>query len=151
MSQSLASILLHVIFSTKNRFPFLADPGVRAEMHAYLATVFRSYDSPTLIVGGVANHVHALCALSKNISAAELIKDAKKSSSKWIKSKGGLLTKFHWQNGYGVFSVSESQEERVRRYILNQEQHHRNFTFEDEFRTILRKHNVAFDERYVWD
>ncbi len=151
MSQSLASILLHVIFSTKNRFPFLADPDIRSEMHAFLATVFRTYESPAVMVGGVANHVHTLAALSRNISVAELIKQTKKSSSKWIKTKGGLFTKFHWQNGYGVFSVSQSQEDRVRRYILNQEQHHRRISFEDEFRTILRKHNVEFDERYVWD
>jgi len=151
MSQSLASILLHIVFSTKDRFPFLADLDVRTEMHAYLATVFRSYESPALIVGGVADHVHVLSALSRNLSVAELIKQTKKSSSKWIKSKGGLLTKFHWQNGYAVFSVSESQEGRVHRYIQNQEQHHRRITFEDEFRTILRKHNVEFDERYVWD
>ncbi len=151
MSQSLANILLHIIFSTKNRFPFLATPEVRDEMHSYLATLFRSYDSPALIVGGVTDHVHTLCALSRNIAVAELVKQTKKNSSKWIKSKGGILTKFHWQNGYGAFSVSESQQERVRRYILNQENHHQRISFQDEFRAILQKHKLESNERYVWD
>jgi putative transposase len=151
MSQSLAQILVHIIFSTKSRYKFLSDFEVRHQMHAYLATVFRTYQSPSLEVGGAADHIHALCSLSKTLSVAELIEDVKKASSKWINTKGGLYTKFHWQSGYGAFSVSPSQAAAVRRYIRNQEQHHRRITFEEEFRRILQKHGVEYNERYVWD
>jgi putative transposase len=151
MAQSLAQILLHIVFSTQSRYKFLADYEIRRQMHAYLTTVFRTYRSPSLEVGGPADHIHALCSLSKTLSVAELIEDVKKASSKWIKTKGGLYTKFHWQNGYGAFSVSPSQVAVVRRYIRNQENHHRRITFQEEFRRILRKHGVDYDERYLWD
>ncbi|MGB7622382.1 MAG: transposase [Terriglobia bacterium] len=113
--------------------------------------MFRTYKSPSLEVGGPADHIHALCSLSKTLSVAELIEDVKKTASKWIKTKGGLYMKFHWQSGYGAFSLSPSQVPAVRRYIQNQEQHHRRITFQKEFRRILKKHGVAYDERYVWD
>jgi putative transposase len=151
MAQSLAQILLHIVFSTKARYKFLVDLEIRHQMHAYLATVFRTYKSPSIEVGGAADHIHALCSLSKTLSVADLIEDVKKASSKWIKTKGGLYTKFYWQSGYGAFSVSPSQVATVRRYILNQDQHHRRVTFEEEFRQILNKHGVEYDERYVWD
>jgi putative transposase len=124
MPQSLANVLVHIVFSTKQRYPFLSDKDVRAEMHAYLGGTCNELECPVLIVGGVADHVHIFCALSRNITIAKLVGDVKRGSSKWIKTKGRMLTKFAWQNGYGVFSVGESEVERVRRYIVGQEDHH---------------------------
>jgi REP element-mobilizing transposase RayT len=120
-------------------------------MHAYLGGTLNELDSPVLTVGGPADHVHILCALSKNMAVSEVIGKVKRSSSKWVKTKGRALKKFAWQNGYGVFSVSQSQVERVRSYIHTQEDHHRRKTFQDEFRALLESYHVDFDERYVWD
>ena len=149
MSQSLSKIWTHLIFSTKNRYPFLSNPAIRKDMHAYLASILKAHHCPTLIVGGVADHIHALFVLSKNDSIANIVYELKRSSSKWAKTQG--LQKFHWQSGYGAFSISESHVEKVRAYIASQEQHHRRKTFEDEFREFLKKYNVEYDERYVWD
>jgi REP element-mobilizing transposase RayT len=151
MPQSLANVLVHIVFSTKQRYPFLSDKDVRAEMHAYLGGTCNELECPVSIVGGVADHVHIFCALSRKITIAKLVGDVKRGSSKWIKTKGRMLTKFAWQNGYGVFSVGESEVERVRQYIVGQEDHHRKKTFQDEYRSFLKEYGVDFDERYVWD
>ncbi len=151
MPQSLAKVLVHIVFSTKNRSPFLSDKNVREEMHAYLGGTCNNLDCPVLTVGGVADHVHILCVLSRNLSIAKVVGDIKRGSSKWAKTKGRMLTKFAWQNGYGVFSVGESEVERVRGYIMGQEDHHRKKTFQDEFRSFLKDYGVNYDETYVWD
>jgi putative transposase len=151
MSQSLWRLWTHLIFSTKERFPFLREPQIRTDTHAYLAKVLRSHDCETLIVGGTSDHIHALFDLSRNYSIAEVVKEIKRTSSVWIKNVSRLYRKFHWQNGYGAFSVSQSHLDRVYRYIERQEQHHRRITFQDEFRSFLRKYRIEYDERYVWD
>jgi len=151
LPQSLAKVLVHIVFSTKNRSPFLSDKNVREEMHAYLGGTCNNLDCPVLTVGGVADHVHILCALSRNLSIAKVIGDIKRGSSKWIKTKGRMLTKFAWQNGYGVFSVGQSEVEHVRQYIVDQEDHHRKKTFQDEYRSFLKEYGVNYDERYIWD
>ena len=151
MPQSLSKIWTHLIFSTKEKFPFLSDETVRHDMHAYLASILKANHCPTLLVGGVPDHVHSLFVLSKNHSIASIVWQIKRSSSKWVKSQGPDLSKFHWQEGYGAFSVSQSDVERVQRYIANQETHHRRKTFKDEFRGFLKKYEVEYDERYVWD
>ena len=122
-----------------------------AIMHSYLAKILKANNCPTLLVGGVSDHVHSLFVLSKNHSIASIVWAIKRSSSKWVKGQGPSLRKFHWQEGYGAFSVSQSDVELVQRYILNQETHHRKKTFQDEFRVFLKKYEVDFDERYVWD
>lgn len=142
---------MHIVFSTKSRFPFLNTPDLRNEMHAYLGGTLKDLGCPVLIVGGPADHVHIFCVLSKNKPVSEVIGKVKRSSSKWVKTKGPALKKFVWQNGYGVFSVSQSHIERVRNYIQRQEDHHRRKTFQEEFREFLRLYDVDFDERYVWD
>jgi putative transposase len=151
MSQSLSKMWTHLIFSTKERYPFLSDKGIRAELHAYMAATLRKQDRPTLLVGGAADHIHALFVLSKNHSIAEIVYEVKRSSSKWIKTQGAGYKKFYWQSGYGAFSVSQSHVEQVRKYIAGQERHHRKVTFEDEFRKFLRRYEVDYDERYMWD
>lgn len=150
MAQSLAHILIHIIFSTKERYPYLK-PDCRAELHAYMATILNSMESPAVIINSVDDHVHVLCRLSKNHALCDLIQKIKTSTSKWLKSKGGVLAKFRWQNGYGGFSVSASQASSVRRYIEDQENHHRTVSFQEELRGFLTRHGVEFDERYVWD
>jgi putative transposase len=147
--QSLANVLVHLIFSTKDREPFLVHEDLRDRTHAYLAEVLRNFECPTLIVGGVTDHVHALFRLSRTQSIAKVLEHLKTSSSRWVKAQG--VAGFGWQRGYGGFSVSESNAAAVTAYIEKQEEHHRKMTFEDEFRLILQRHGVQFDERYVWD
>jgi putative transposase len=151
MPQSLARVLVHIVFSTKYRYPFLTDPSIRSEMHAYLGGTSNELECQVLVVGGAADHVHILCALSRNLSIAKLVCDIKRSSSKWIKTKGRMLTKFGWQNGYIVFSVGQSDVERLLRYIRGQEEHHRKKTFQGEYRAFLEEREVSYDERYIWD
>jgi REP element-mobilizing transposase RayT len=151
MPQSLSQVLIHIVFSTKNRFPFLGDHAIRSDMHAYLGGACNRLECPCLTVGGVADHVHILCALSRNHSISEILADIKRESSKWVKTKGTDLAKFAWQNGYGVFSVSRSHVQDVSRYIREQEEHHRKKTFQEEYREFLEKHGVEYDERYLWD
>jgi REP element-mobilizing transposase RayT len=151
MPQSLARVLVHIVFSTKNRYPFLADNNIRSELHAYLGGTCNQLECPVLTVGGAADHVHILCALSRNLSIAKVVGDIKRGSSKWIKTKGRMLTKFAWQNGYGVFSVGQPEVERVKQYIVNQDDHHKKKSFQDEYRSFLKEYGVSYDERYIWD
>jgi len=143
-------MLVHIVHSTKERYPFLHD-DVRPELHAYAATVLNNDGGPALIINSVQDHMHVLCALSKNRAICDVMKTLKVSTSEWIKTKGGMLSKFYWQAGYGAFSVSESNAPAVREYIAHQEEHHRRMSFQDEMRKLLRKHGIEFDERYVWD
>ncbi len=151
MPQSLAQVHLHVIFSTKNRTPFLVDAELRKRMHAYLASIMKAYDSPAKIVGGAADHVHMLFALSRTNTISKVIGEAKRNSSKWIKTNGVDFELFQWQNGYGAFSVSFSKIDEVHKYISEQVEHHKKMSFQDEYRNLLRKHNVGFDKNYIWD
>ena len=150
MPQSLSRILIHLVFSTKNRVPVLT-PDIQTELHPYLAGILNGIDCPSLQVGGVEDHVHLLFGLSRTRTIADIVETVKTSSSKWIKSKGTEFSAFHWQAGYGAFSVSQSDAETVVAYIQNQAQHHQKITFQDEYRRLLERYKVAFDERYVWD
>ncbi len=151
MPQSLAQIVVHIVFSTKHRHPFLSDRDVRAEMHRYIAGICRSLGSPALAVGGVADHVHILCAMSRIQCISVIVREIKRASSHWIKAKGGTFTEFQWQGGYGVFSVGEKGIDGAKRYIDNQEAHHRQRTFKHEYREYLAATGIEYDERYVWD
>ena len=148
MPQSLARNVIHLIFSTKNRDPFIV-PFFRGGLFAYLAGSLNNIGCPAIEVGGVGDHVHLLFVLSRTLSLSKTVEEVKKGSSKWMKEKGE--PKFYWQSGYGAFSVSASNEEKVAAYISNQEEHHRIVTFQDEFRAFLQKHKVEWDEKYVWD
>ena len=150
MAQSLAKLIVHVTFSTKDRRPLIS-PDIREELNAYISGILKKVGSPSIQVNCVADHAHILFALHRTRSAAEVVEEVKKASSKWLKTHGPAMRNFHWQKGYGAFSVSPSGEASVRAYILNQEEHHRRLTFQDEFRAFLRRHGMPFDERYVWD
>ncbi|MGR3318757.1 MAG: IS200/IS605 family transposase [Candidatus Anammoxibacter sp.] len=152
MAQSLAKVYLHIVFSTKNRIPFLNDDKLRKETHSYLAGTCKNLDSPSLLTGGTKDHIHILCVLSRKHTIADLVRDLKRESSKWIKTKKiQSLGDFHWQQGYGAFSIAPSHIEPLKKYIVNQETHHQEETFQDEFRRLLRKYNIECNEQYVWD
>jgi len=151
MPQSLARVVLHIAFSTKNRLSLLRKAEVRTELYRYLAKTLQELQCDPILINGVEDHVHLLCNLSRTLAIADMIEAVKKSSSKWIKERDPENRRFFWQSGYGVFSVSESNVARVRTYIAKQEEHHRKISFQDEFRALCEKHGVAIDERYVWD
>ena len=151
MSQSLAKILVHTVFSTKDRAPFLRDRELRDQLHQYLGGILVKLDCQPIIVGGVDDHVHFLCSLSRTCEPSAMVKEVKRGSSLWLKGKDHELHNFAWQSGYGIFSIGVSQIELVRAYIAEQEQHHKKVSFQDEFRQFLRKYEIPFDERHVWD
>lgn len=150
MPQSLSKNLVHLIYSTKNREPLLHSE-IRHDLFAYQSGILNQLESPALVIGGVADHVHTLFCLSKNHSLAKVIEELKKGSSKWLKTQAHALHNFHWQAGYGAFSVSQSNVEDVKRYIENQEEHHRTKTFKEEFVAFLKTHEMNYNESYLWD
>lgn len=151
MPQSLANVLVHLVFSTKHRQPFLQPKEVRDVMTGYLIGTLKNLDCPSLQVGVVEDHVHILCNLHRTVAISKLVEEVKTSSSARIKEEQAALAEFHWQNGYGVFSVSQSNAQQVKAYVANQEEHHRQRTYQDEFRILLARHEIEYDERYVWD
>jgi REP element-mobilizing transposase RayT len=148
--QSLAKNLIHLVYSTKNREHMLTD-AVREELHRYSAGILKEWESPAILINSVEDHIHILYSQSKNHSLAKIVEEVKKGSSRWIKTKGNSFAGFYWQNGYGAFSVSQSNAAQVTEYIRTQREHHQNKSFQDEFREFLRRHEIPFDERYVWD
>ena len=150
MPQSLVTNLLHLVYSTKHRRRWITAEA-RDSLYAYQAGIFKQWDSPALVIGGIEDHVHALFSLSKNHALKKIIEEVKKGSSKWIKTQDPKLADFYWQNGYSAFSVSQSNVADVMRYIERQEEHHRKMTFQDELRALFEKHGIVYDERYVWD
>ena len=149
MPQSLSSILIHLIFSTKNREPFIT-PLIESELHPSMAKIFRELKSPSLTIDGTSDHVHILFSLGRVIKVADVVEEVKTESSKWIKTKGREFRRFHWERGYGAFSIGQSNLAALKRYIRNQEQHHRRVTFQDEYRKFLKAYGIEYDERYVW-
>ncbi len=150
MSQSLVKNLVHLVYSTKHRQPWISKEH-RDGLLAYQAGIFKEWESPALIIGGVEDHVHSLFSLSKNHPLKKIVEEVKKGSSKWMKAEGPRNANFQWQAGYAAFSVSQSSMPAVSRYIADQEEHHRKMTFQDELRALLQRHGVSIDERYVWD
>ncbi len=150
MGQSLVKNYIHIVFSTKHREPFI-HPPVEAELHAYLGGICKNLECMPIKVGGYVDHIHILCMLSKKIALMKLLEEVKSHSSKWMKTKGDDLKNFYWQDGYGAFSVSSTDVDSVVRYIENQKQHHEKKTYKDEYISFLKKYNVEYDERYVWD
>ena len=153
MPQSLNKVILHMVFSTKERVP-LIDTEIRPRLHAFMATVYRDIAPPqsqAYRVGGVKDHVHIAGTLPRTVTISKLFEIIKKESSIWIKNQGAKYRDFYWQSGFGSFSVAPSQLDQLIRYIDNQKEHHKTVTFQDEFRSLLHKYNIEFDERYVWD
>jgi len=150
MPQSLANVLVHIVFSAEHRQPFLLTKEVRDVMTGYLIGTLKNIDCPSLQVGVVEDHVHILCNLHRTVAIAKLVEEVKTSSSARIKDESSELRDFHWQNGYGVFSVSQSNAKQVKAYVANQEEHHRQRSYQAEYRLLLERHGIEYDERYVW-
>ena len=150
MPASYCSVLVHVVFSTKNRQPWIR-PEIEPELYAYMATICREMDSPSLAIHGMPDHVHLLIRLGRKTSLADLVEEIKKRSSKWIKTKGAEYAEFYWQTGYGAFSIGESGVDALKQYIANQKEHHRERTFQEEFVALLGKYRIPYDERYLWE
>ena len=151
MPQSHARVWLHIIFSTKDRRPFLQKETFRTEMFRMLAHHVKESKCTSASVGGYSDHVHLLLGLSRTLTIAKLVEDVKTETSKWAKHHKDGSSVFSWQSGYGAFSVSHSLMATVDQYIRNQIEHHAKLTFQDEYRRICEKHNIEIDERYVWD
>ncbi len=150
MAQTLVKLYIHIVFSTKNRANLILSE-IEEELFAYIGGIANNNNSKLIAANGTENHIHLLISMSKIIELSELVGDIKRSSSKWIKTKGISFHSFQWQDGYGAFSVGYTQIEDVKKYIANQKIHHEKNTFEDEFRYFLRKYDMDYDERYVWD
>ncbi len=150
MAQSLAKVYIHAIFSTHHRQPLILDPW-QDELFQVIGGTINGIGCQSLTVGGVADHVHLLFQLGRTIPLADAIGRIKAASSNWVNEKVRPSTRFQWQSGYGAFSVSHSNVESVRAYILRQPEHHAKGSFQEEFRTWLRKYEIEWDERYVWD
>jgi REP element-mobilizing transposase RayT len=150
MPQSFALIIIHVVFSTKDRAPIL-DASIRTALHSYLATVARNAGCECFRAGGMADHVHLAISLSRATSAAKLVEELKTSSSRWLKTRSPALATFSWQRGYAAFSVGPSDLAALRHYIDIQEKHHHKQTYEEELRAFLTKYGIEHDELYMWD
>ncbi len=150
MPQSLSAVYIHLVFSTKERRPFLRDKTIRNSLHSYLGGISKQLECAPIITGGMEDHVHLLARFGRTITQAEWVKELKRVSNLWLKEQHSIRD-FEWQGGYADFSVSASHLEQVKEYIANQEQHHRKINFQDELRTLLRRYHVEWDERYIWD
>jgi putative transposase len=146
MPHSLVRLHTHLVFGTKNRTPWIND-SVRDALHGYMANVLTNLGCTPILINSVEDHVHVLFDLARMVSIGQCVEDLKKSSSKWLKTAGPELSVFSWQSGYAAFSVSQSQVELVHQYIANQREHHQRKSFQDEYRQILEKHGVIFDEK----
>lgn len=150
MPQSLSSMFVHLIFSTKHRQPLITE-AIDIDLYKYMSGIFENFGSPVLAIGGYIDHIHVLFLLSRVHTVAGIVRDVKVSSSIWMKEQTRDFKNFHWQAGYGAFTIGESGVSGLKRYIANQHKHHQQASFQDEYRVICRKYNVEIDERYVWD
>ena len=150
MPQSLHVLSVHIIFSTKERRPWLSQE-IRPRLWAYQSRILQNLECSSITIGGVEDHVHVSCNLTKKAAPMKVLELLKKDSSKFVKSLRSDLAAFHWQDGYGLFSVSPSHLDVLREYILHQEAHHKKETFQEEFLRILKKYQAPYDERYLWD
>ena len=150
MPQSLSRVYIHLVFSTKQRHRAINE-NVKADLHAYTGGILKSIDCSPLEINTEPDHAHLLFTLSRTKTMAQVVREVKKGSTLWLKNQDTEYRDFHWQLGYGAFSVSESGIPAVKRYILNQSIHHQKFSFQDEFRKLCVAYKIKWDERYVWD
>lgn len=149
MSQTLSRVLVHFVFSTRNREPRIS-ACIETDLYAYIGGICRAHDSPLIAMGGSADHVHMLVALGRTVSMSDLMMEVKKDSSKWIKTRDREFAGFHWQDGYGAFSIGESQRDDLVRYIQNQKEHHRTRSFKEELIALCERYGVEYDPKHIW-
>ena len=150
MPQSLYQLHAHIIFSTKHRQPILHEE-YRSKLHAYMGGILFNLECHSITVGGIEDHVHIGCVITKKYAPIKVLELLKKDSSKWLKTLSPLFRDFHWQDGYGLFSISSSHVIPLRQYIMNQVEHHKNETFQEEFIRLLKKNDVEYNEQYLWE
>jgi putative transposase len=148
MSQSFVQFYAHIVFHTKNNMRLIR-PEIEVELYSYLGGILKNYKSNPIQIGGTSDHIHILCTLPKTMAPADLVEEIKKSSSKWIKSKGPHYHNFYWQDGYGGFSISSSGVEAVKKYILNQKEHHKKLSYIDEYKKLLDEYGIPYEEKYL--
>lgn len=149
MAQSLSKLFVHIIFHVKDRSISIKKEN-RSVLYSYMGSILKDNDSIPIKINGVGDHVHVLCVMSKNISLSKLVEEIKRHSSRWIKTKSPYYSKFAWQGGYAAFSVSSSLHEKTKKYIDNQEEHHRKMTFKEEYYLFLKEYDVDYNEEYLW-
>jgi len=150
MSRTFLHLFTHIVFSTKNRARLIV-PDLKPELYAYLGGLTRELKGKAHAINGMEDHVHLLVSLPPTVSLADALRFIKSNSCKWVHEKWPQRSTFAWQLGYGAFSVSKSNVPEVMEYIHNQEKHHKKFTYQEELLTLLRKHGIEYDERYMWD
>jgi REP element-mobilizing transposase RayT len=149
MANTYTQIYIHVVFAVQERAGILKKEW-REELFKYIAGILRNQGVKLLAIGGVEDHIHSLLALNPKIALSDMIRDVKANSSKFINEKGFVRGKFYWQEGFGAFSYSRSQIDKVAKYILNQEKHHDTKSFRDEYIEFLNKFEVDYDEKYLF-
>jgi REP element-mobilizing transposase RayT len=150
MAHTYTNLLTHIIFSTKDRHPFV-DGELRERLFPYMGGIVNQLGGTPILINGPIDHVHMLVVMPPTMSVADFVGKVKSNSSGWIHKQWAARAKFAWQIGYGAFSVSGSMKEDVKVYIANQEEHHRKVTFQEEFIAFLKRHEIEYDERYIWD
>ena len=150
MPQSLSKVYVHITFGTKNRENTI-DDSIQERLFDYIGGTCKGMDCKPVKIGGHYDHIHILCLLSRTVAQTQLLENIKKESSKWIKTIGDKYINFYWQNGYGIFSVNPSEIDIITEYINNQKEHHKKKTFKDEYLAFLKKYDVEYDEKYLWD
>lgn len=150
MPGTYTNLLYHLVFSTKERRPLITD-RFREDLYKYMGGIVRGEDGVLIEIGGIADHVHLLVKLKPVVALSDFMRVLKANSSKWVNEEKLKIRGFGWQDGYAAFTVSESQVLRIVKYIQNQEAHHRRIAFQGELLTLLKKHKISFDERYLWD
>jgi len=149
MAGTFTKIYYHIVFSTKGREQLIS-PQIEDELYKYITGIISSEEGFVYAIGGTSDHLHILCSFSCKKSISEMLQRIKGHSSKWMNSKQGNGKLFKWQSGYGLFTVSHSQIDQVKKYVANQHIHHKTMSFKDELRILLNKHEVEFDEKYIW-
>ncbi len=149
MSQSLSKIYIHLVFHTKNNNALIHEDEMNV-LYAYIGSIIKDNDSIPIIINGTKDHLHILFVMSKNVALAKITEEIKRHSSRWIKTRHDRYRKFAWQGGYGGFSVSESLVEKTKKYITNQEEHHKRMTFQEELVLFLKEYGIEYDEHYLW-
>ena len=147
MPHTYTNFLYHIVFSTKDRYPFITK-GAESRLYHYIGGTIRSLKGVCLEIGGVEDHIHLLVKLKPTLTVPKFVLELKPSVTHWAREK--IQEKFEWQNGYGAFTVGESQSKSVRRYIQNQENHHRRMNFDEEFETILLKSGIEYERKFLW-
>jgi putative transposase len=149
MAQSLSKLFVHIIFHIKNPEAYIRNED-KNDLFAYIGSIIKDNESIPILINGVEDHVHILCVMSKNIALAKFTEEIKRHSSRWIKTKGDYYKQFAWQGGYGGFSVSPSLQNKTKRYIENQEEHHRKMTFKEEYLLFMKEYGIDYNENYLW-